>query len=258
MSKEVAPKPPTYPIESVDNALQLLLMFREHATVRVADAGRILGVAPSTAHRLMSMLQYHGFVTQDPRTKAYRAGSALAEIGLAVVRDMNVRVVARPVMERLSREVGETVHLAVLVDRTEVLFIDSVESQHIVRVGSRVGMRLPAHLTALGKVLLASLPEDRLAELYPEERLPRGTRSTEIKKSSFLRSLKQIARDGHAISVGEIESDVAAIAVPIQTSAGQVAAALSVAAPASRFSDRFAASTIPVLAAAATEISEQL
>ena len=82
--------------------------------MRVADASRTLGVAPSTAHRLISMLQYHGFVEQDPRSKVYRAGAALAQIGLAVVRAMDVRAIARPVMERLNSDLGETIHLAVL------------------------------------------------------------------------------------------------------------------------------------------------
>ena len=257
MSQGATPKPPMYPIESVDNALQLLLLFREQSSLRVADASRTLGVAPSTAHRLISMLQYHGFVTQDPRTKAYRAGAALAEIGLAVVRAMDVRAIARPVMERLSSDLSETVQLAVL-DRTDVLFLDSVESQLMVRVGSRVGVRLPAHLTALGKVLLAPLPGERLAELYPEEQLPGGTRASAVKRRAFLKSLKQVARDGYAISVGEIESDVAAIAAPILAPTGHVAAAMSVAAPASRFSDQFAERAVPRLIAAVAEVSEQL
>ena len=257
MTQGATPKPPMYPIESVDNALQLLLLFREQSSLRVADASRTLGVAPSTAHRLISMLQYHGFVTQDPRTKAYRAGAALAEIGLAVVRAMDVRAIARPVMEQLSSDLSETVHLATL-DRNDVLFLDSVESQLIVRVGSRVGVRLPAHLTALGKVLLAPLPDERLAELYPEEQLPGGTRAAEVKRRAFLKSLKQVARDGYAISVGEIESDVAAIAAPIMAPTGHVAAAMSVAAPASRFSDQFSALAVPRLLAAVAEVSDQL
>jgi DNA-binding IclR family transcriptional regulator len=255
--KVPGPKPPTYPIESVDNALQLLLLFREQSTLRVADASRTLGVAPSTAHRLISMLQYHGFVEQDPRSKVYRAGAALAEIGLAVVRAMDVRAIARPVMERLSSDLNETVHLAVL-DRNEVIFLESVESRYIVRVGSRVGMRLPAHMTALGKVLLALLPDDRLAELYPEEPLPRGARASVVKRKALFKSLKQIARDGYAVSVGEIESDVAAVAAPIRTPSGQVTAAMSVAVPVSRFSDQFAARAVPRLAAAIAEVREQL
>jgi len=257
MSEGATPKPPAYPIESVDNALQLLLLFREQSTLRVADASRTLGVAPSTAHRLISMLQYHGFVEQDPRSKAYRAGAALAQIGLAVVRAMDVRAIARPVMERLSSDLGETVHLAVL-DRNEVIFLDSVESRHIVRVGSRVGMRLPAHMTALGKVLLALLPTDRLAELYPDEQLPGGAQTSVVNRKALFKSLKRIARDGYGVSVGEIESDVAAVAAPILTRSGHVAAAMSVAVPVSRFSEQFAERAVPRLAAAVAEVSEQL
>src|SRR5665213_330705 len=257
MTAGATPKPPAYPIESVDNALQLLLLFREQSTLRVADASRTLGVAPSTAHRLISMLQYHGFVEQDPRSKVYRAGAALAQIGLAVVRAMDVRAIARPVMERLSSDLGETIHLAVL-DRNEVIFLDSVESRHIVRVGSRVGMRLPAHMTALGKVLLASLPGERLAELYPEEQSQGGTRASVVNRRALFKLLKQIARDGHAVSVGEVESDVAAVAALILTPSGQVKAAMSVAVPVSRFSEKFAERAVPRLAAAVAEVSQQL
>ena len=257
MSEGATPKPPAYPIESVDNALQLLLLFREQSTLRVADASRTLGVAPSTAHRLISMLQYHGFVEQDPRSKAYRAGAALAQIGLAVVRAMDVRAIARPIMERLSSDLGETIHLAVL-DRNEVIFLDSVESRHIVRVGSRVGMRLPAHMTALGKVLLALLPGDRLAELYPEEQIPAGAQTSVVNRKALFKSLKRVARDGHAVSVGEIESDVAAVAAPIRAPSGQVTAAMSVAVPVSRFSEQFAGRAVPRLAAAVAEVSEKL
>ena len=257
MPEGATPKLPAYPIESVDNALQLLLLFREQSTLRVADASRTLGVAPSTAHRLISMLQYHGFVEQDPRSKAYRAGAALAQIGLAVVRAMDVRAIARPVMERLSSDLSETIHLAVL-DRNEVIFLDSVESRHIVRVGSRVGMRLPAHMTALGKVLLALLPGDRLAELYPEEQIPAGAQTSVVNRKALFKSLKRVARDGHAVSVGEIESDVAAVAAPIPTPSGHVAAAMSVAVPVSRFSEQFAGRAVPRLAAAVAEVSEKL
>jgi DNA-binding IclR family transcriptional regulator len=257
MPEGAKPKPPAYPIESVDNALQLLLLFREQPTLRVADAGRTLGVAPSTAHRLIAMLQYHGFVEQDPRSKAYRAGAALAQIGLAVVRAMDVRTIARPFMEQLGSDLGETIHLAAL-DRREVIFLDSVESRFIVRVGSRVGMRLPAHMTALGKVLLATLPGDRLMELYPDDQLPGSARTSLVNRKVLFKALKKIANDGHAVSVGEIESDVAAVAAPIRAPSGQVTAAMSVAVPVSRFNEQFIARAVPRLMAAVAQISGQL
>jgi DNA-binding IclR family transcriptional regulator len=119
-------------------------------------------------------------------------------------------------------------------------------------------MRLPAHMTALGKVLLALLPHARLAELYPDEQLPGGARTSVVNRKTLFKSLKRVARDGHAVSVGEIESDVAAVAAPILTPSGHVAAAMSVAVPVSRFSEQFAGRALPRLAAAVAEVSEQL
>jgi DNA-binding IclR family transcriptional regulator len=119
-------------------------------------------------------------------------------------------------------------------------------------------MRLPAHKTALGKVLLASLPGDRLAELYPEDQLPGGARASIVNRRALFKSLKQIARDGYAISVGEIESDVAAVAAPILTPSGHVTAAMSVAVPVSRFSEQFTERAMARLAAAVAKVSEQL
>src|SRR5262249_59677058 len=105
---------PTYPITSVDNALRLLALFREREKVRLSDAREHLGVAHSTAHRLLAMLAYHGFVRQDKDSRVYLAGPALVEIGLAAVRHMDIRRHARPVLEELAGRYGETAHLSVL------------------------------------------------------------------------------------------------------------------------------------------------
>src|SRR5213080_9917 len=103
-------------------------MFGDRKTVRIADASRSIGVARSTAHRLMQMLQYHGFIRQDPDSKVYSAGPALLELGLSVVRDLDIRTAARSELEELARALGETVHL-VERDGQDVVFLDSVESQ---------------------------------------------------------------------------------------------------------------------------------
>ena len=250
-------KPPAYPIESVDNALRLLLVFREQSTLRVAEASRSLGVAPSTAHRLLAMLQYHGFVVQDPSSKVYRAGAALTEIGLAAVRDMDIRALARPVMESLARELGETVHLGVL-ERSEILFIDSVEGTQIVRVGARIGVRLPAHLTSLGKAMLADLPQERLMALYPSEILPGRTPHSTVRRKALLRALKDVVEQGYAVNDGESEEDVAGVGVPITSPAGAPVAALSVSTPRSRFDRDLVERMLPALRAAAAKIGEQL
>ena len=120
-----AEKVPNYPIGSVSNALRLLLMFREDPLIRVSEASSALGVAPSTAHRLLAMLEYHGFVQQDPATRGYRAGPAVIDIGLSAVRSIDVRSHLLPYMERLCDEVDETVQLMVLEWCTPKLWLSS-------------------------------------------------------------------------------------------------------------------------------------
>src|SRR5262245_10249896 len=97
---------PAYPIESVDNALRLLLVIEREGRTRVSDAAEVLGVAVSTAHRLLAMLEHHGFARQDPATRAYLPGPALVRIGLSAVRDLELRAIAHPYLEALRDETG--------------------------------------------------------------------------------------------------------------------------------------------------------
>ena len=93
-------------------------------------------MAQSTAHRLMAMLAYHDFVRQDPFSRAYRAGPALIDVGLSVVRAMDIRSIARPFLEELMQQVGETVHLATLEEAGDA---SSTRSKASTRCGWRAG-----------------------------------------------------------------------------------------------------------------------
>ena len=160
--------PPAYPIASVDNALRLLRLFRDQPRVRLSEASEHLGVAVSTAHRLLAMLAYHGFVRQDPDSRAYLAGPALVEIGLAAVRQLDIRAQARPVLEDLAAALGETVHLTVL-EGGDVRYLDAVESSRALRVTARTGSVLAANCTASGKALLAGLPDAEVTARFAGE-----------------------------------------------------------------------------------------
>src|SRR3954463_615537 len=102
---------PQYPIESVDNALRVLLLLGERPSLRLTDVSQYLGVASSTAHRLLAMLQFRGYVRQDAATRSYVPGPTLDSLAFSLLRRLDVRNRARPVLERLNRELGETVHL---------------------------------------------------------------------------------------------------------------------------------------------------
>ena len=227
---------PAYPIASVNNALLLLLLFREQPRVRLTDACKYLGVAHSTAHRLLAMLAHHGFVQQEPVTRAYIAGPALVEVGLAVVGSLNVREQARPMMEELAAELGETVHLGVL-EGNQVRFVDAVESERALRVVARTGTLVPAHCTSLGKALLAQMTDEQVAKLYPTSAEPFAAR-TERSITTQAKLLKEVSRArarGYAVNSGETEDDVGSVAVAFRDFAGRPAA-IAVAAPTSRLS----------------------
>ncbi len=243
---------PRYPISSVDNALRLLLMFRDRRLVRVAEASESLGVVRSTAHRLLAMLQYHGLVQQDPQTKAYLAGPGLVDIGLSVVREMDIRRHLRPYLEQLSSELGETVQLMILED-ANTLFIDSVESQQALRTSSRIGRSYPAHTTSGGKVLLAQLPADRLRELYPSEQLTTLTTRSMKHRAELFRELKRVHKQGYGTNRGESEPDVAAVAVAVTNAFGHIRAAIAMSAPLSRLDE----AAVPRVAATLRRVAEQ-
>lgn len=232
--------------------MRLLLMFRDRPLIRVAEASESLGVVRSTAHRLLAMLQYRGLVQQDPQTKAYLAGPALVDIGLSVVREMDIRRHLRPYLEQLSSELGETVQLVVLEDAS-TLFIDSVESQQALRTSSRVGRSYPAHTTSGGKVLLAQLPADRLRELYPSQQLTALTPRSVKRRAELFRELDRVREQGYGTNRGESEPDVAAVAVAVINAFGNVRAAIAVSAPLSRLDE----AAVPGIAATLRRVADQ-
>ena len=231
---------PAYPIASVNNALRLLLLFRSQPRVRLSEASEHLGVAHSTAHRLLAMLAYHGFVRQEQDSRTYIAGPALVEIGLAAVRQLDIRGHARPVLERLAGSLGETVHLAVL-EGGNVRYLDAIESSRALRVASRTGSVLAANCTASGKALLAELPDAELAAMFADPAaLPKLTRRSITSRAGLLAELRKVREAGCAVNREESEEGVASVAVAVRGPQLLPAAALVVSAPVSRMTDQAA------------------
>jgi DNA-binding IclR family transcriptional regulator len=241
---------PAYPIASVNNALRLLLLFRTQSRVRLSEASEHLGVAHSTAHRLLAMLAYHGFVRQEQDSRTYIAGPALVEMGLAAVRQLDIRSHARPVLERLAGSLDETVHLAVL-EGSNVRYLDAVESSRALRVASRTGSLLAASCTASGKALLAELPDDEVAALFAgQAALPRLTARSIGSRSALLAELRKVREAGCAVNLEESEEGVASVAVAVRGRPHVPVAALVVSAPVARM-------TGPVTEKVQCELREQ-
>jgi DNA-binding IclR family transcriptional regulator len=211
---------PPYLLRSVDHALRLVRLMAEGRPLRLAEVAAYLGVAPSTAHRLLGSLRHHGFVVQDRRAGRYAPGPALMEMAMATTASVDIRRVARPVLEQLRDTVAETVSLLVL-DGTNVLFIDSVEGPQSVRVGSRLGMVFPAQLTSAGKALLAALPPPDVARLVPPD-------------GPLWQELDRVRQAGYGTNFGEREVGVCAVGACVRDPAGAPLAAVAIAAPAAR------------------------
>jgi DNA-binding IclR family transcriptional regulator len=248
---------PQYPIESVDNALKLLLLLGEQPQIRLSEATRHLGVASSTAHRLLAMLTYRGFVRQDPVSKAYLPGPSLTGVAFAIFRRIDIQGSVTPVMRSLSNQLRETIHVGML-DGANVRFIAAVEGPAAVRVASRLGRTMPAHCTSTGKAMLAQLPRPELRVLLPDEQLERITAQSIGSRAELEAELSGIRERGYAINTEESEEGVASVAVPIPARAPGLRLALNAAAPQHRLDSSQHASVAAVLIKAAKEIGDQL
>ncbi len=220
-------------LQSVSQALRILELLQVHETLGVSEIAEKLSVGSSTAHRLLATLAEANFVRQGPQGRKYQLGSAMQGSGTGAAIEHCVEI-GLPYMERLRDATGETIHIAIL-SRTSTRFVAAVESNHMMRVTSRVGRILPAHTTAAGKLLLSYLPDDELAALYPDGTLLSGTPESFHSLSDLRGELESARADGYARNLAESEQGVAALAVPVYRPAGPVLCSLTVTGPDSRF-----------------------
>ncbi|MEU0989209.1 IclR family transcriptional regulator [Streptomyces sp. NPDC005953] len=219
---------PPYPINSVDHALHLATLLQQEGPLRVSAAAERLGVSPSTAHRLLAMLVYRGFAEQRP-DRLYQAGDVLRPSVVTSAPVALLRQAALPHMQALVEQVQESVNLVVLAG-TEARFIATAECTRVLRVGSRVGRTLPAHLASAGKALLAAKPPEDVIALYEQD--------TEVDLPRLRRELTLIRNRGFAINDQRTEAGLTAIAVIVRDldlDRDAAVAAVAVAMPSTRF-----------------------
>ena len=257
MEEEAAHAQPDRPgglIGAVENVLRLLRLFEDHEMIRVNQVARDMGLSRSTVHRMLATLSYHQFVEQDDLSRAYRPGPVLVDIGLSVVSKLDLVQLSHSFLVDLRDQTGETAHLGIVRDGVNILYLDSVESEQVVRTGSRVGRILPAHATATGKVLLADRPDAEVAALYPAG-VPAGPTPRAVTSvAELLEQLAEVRRLGYAVNYGESETDVAAVAVPVRDKRGHLRCALVVTGPLSRVDDEW----VKTAAAASLQVARDL
>ncbi len=235
--------------QAVDRAAQLLIeVARRRDPVTFAELTTVSGLAKSTTSRLLTALERNGLVRRDPAGR-FAPGEVFVSYAWRGGAEADLVSLAQPVLAQLGHETGETVNLGVPREHGLVGQIAQVDSRYLIGGTNWVGLAVPLHCAALGKVLLAF----GAAEL-PTGRLEARTDRTITSRAVLGDELADVRRRGYAATVEELEPGLVAVAAPVFTSAGIVVAALSVSAPASRLS----AGELPGVAARCTAAARSL
>ena len=246
---------PPYAIASVDHALRAATMLQLEGGLSVSEVADRLGVARSTAHRLLAMLVYRDFAAQD-ENRVYHAGPLLELAAHSQSAASAWRAAALPHLRRLVELLGETTNLTMRTGDT-ARFIASVESQQGLRVSSREGMVFPAHRTTAGLLLLAGLSKKELEDVYAEERY--YGRLGDRPDLTLLRSeLARVRRNGFAINNERSERGLVAIGVAVRGPGGAAQAGISVSMPTVRYDSKQLQPIVATLSAAGRALEVDL
>lgn len=220
----------------------------------ISDA---LGVPMPTVHRLVAVLTERGWLDREPATRRLRLGVEMARLVPALLGGLQLPDVARPHLTRLAFEVQETVNVAILQGK-EIVYLLSETAERLLTPRVMVGMRLPAHCTALGKCLLAQLPDQVARAALCNEPYERLTDHTIGSWKALAADLARIREAGVAVSEEEYEVGLISIAVPVASMDGPGTGSINVSLPASRATPSFRASLTDGLLAAAREIDREM
>lgn len=216
------------------------------------ELARRTGINASTVSRLLATLAAAGFVEHVEATGRYRLGLRLLQLGNSVLARLDLRGIARPHLQALVDETGETATLSAPGEQDAVT-VDFVQSASSVQSVARVGRPSVGHATATGKVLLA-FGSARL----PPGRLAAHTERTIVDRTALAEELERVRRQGHASALGEREPHLNAIAAPVFDGGGDLAAILGVQGPSSRFDREAMREALPCLLRHAGEVSRAL
>jgi IclR family transcriptional regulator, acetate operon repressor len=215
---------------SATNVLRLLLMLGERGRLRVTSVAEELRVAPSTAHRLLGALAQAGFAAHDD-DRTYIPGPAYVRLRVPPSHPEALVALAGPHLVELAATTGETTHLMVR-DGAYARFVHSVEGRALLRVSSRTGAVIPAHLTSGGRALLAQLSDEELQELYADG-LPGSPRPQRMTVEELLVELKEVRERGIAENVEQSEPGISAMGIAFRRY--HLTAALSLSLPSVRY-----------------------
>lgn len=246
-----------YVVGGLVRGLEVLRCFdREHPNLSLGDVARRLGWRRTEPFRFLHTLESLGYLRRDPVTKRYELTPKVLEIGFAALANLQLPELAQPYLERLRDRTNGSAHVGIL-DGKDVVYVARAASRSILSSSIRIGSRLPAHATAMGKTLLAAQSEAWVREWLAANDLTRYTVHTLAETNAFLAELAQIRRRGFATSDQEFEFGIRSVAAPIRNGSGETIAAINVSAPADALTVATVAEVVvPAVRETAAELSQ--
>jgi DNA-binding IclR family transcriptional regulator len=244
------------PVGALSHAIDVLEALAANGEMGVSEISREIGLSKTAVYNILGTFEGRRMVNRDPVSSRYRLGWRVYELGTELLRHSELAPLARPLLKELAQRTAETVLFGIL-DRTGVTYVDRVESDRSIRMVAAPGRQAALHSTASGKVLLAHQPQAFVDHVLAGA-LPAFTPTTITDPKKLRAELQRVVEQGYAECVGENEPEICSVSVPVRDYSGEVCAALTIAAPATRFGESERDEALAVLSDAAGALSEQL
>ena len=242
-------------VQSLGRAFAILEEVARHREgIGLAELSKLVGLHNSTTFHLAKTMVSLGYIRQEKDSKRYRIGRPLFALAASALDEIEMVNVATPILEELSRATGESSHFAVRMGDA-VVVIARTSGPGAFQLTDRVGVVRPAHCTALGKIILASLRQDQLGRFLERVELTPSTEKSITEIPRLLREIAEVRRSGIAIDDGEFNLEVRCLAVPVKDFTGQIIGALGISAPTWRLSSQVLQSRAKIVQAAAGRLS---
>ena len=244
-------------VQSLGRAFAILEQVAHHRDgIGLAELSKLVGLHNSTTFHLAKTMVSLGYLRQEKDSKRYRIGRPLFALAASALDEIEMVNVATPILEELSRETGESAHYAVRMGDA-VVVIARTSGPGAFQLTDRVGVVRPAHCTALGKIILASLRPDQLKRFLDRIEMKPSTDKSITDSAVLLREIAEIKRTGIAFDDGEFNPEVRCVAVPVTDFTGQVIGALGISGPIWRLSNQALHNSAKTVGAAAGRLSQE-
>ncbi|RZD15291.1 MAG: IclR family transcriptional regulator [Candidatus Acidulodesulfobacterium ferriphilum] len=247
-----------YIIKTVLNSLELLEAFKgEKPELGVSELSKILKLHKNKIFRLLATLEYMGYIEQDTFTENYRLGLKSLELGQSFIHHLRLLSIAKPVLKELVGKIKESAYVGVIREKN-VIYLDIVEAEQVLKVASRVGNMLPIYATAIGKSQIAFESKDAIERLLPDK-LKAFTKNTITDKENLFKELEKIRRQGYAIDNEELDEGIICVGAPLRDYTTHIIGGISVSAPVIRTTpEKLKNIIIPLTIEASNTISGKL